>query len=237
MTIICCNRSIVEKLAMPAFDQAVLPSILAAKYVYGQEASIHAYEDPVQSYTFRYTILAVLGNTVARPTCAARWVECRWLPESIRHLSLKLPKKSMADKIKMLQDKKLAWNSYLYRGLGSINGAANSAVPYALPFNHLRPGTLSTICAQELGSGIYLTPSVETAIDYAGSQGAIFVFKRPQLNPKEVNLFEPTIAEWKTMLAANSQDIPRNSTSRPSTSTSTSSSAPSPQTTAEFKEA
>ena len=87
--------------------------------------------------------------------------------------------------------KTLAWNGYLYRDLGSFNGAANPLM-FLTPF-------LSTICAQELGPRVYLTPFLETAIDYAGSQGTIFVFQRPELNPKEVNVFEPTIAEWKTV--------------------------------------
>ncbi|EPS27045.1 hypothetical protein PDE_01986 [Penicillium oxalicum 114-2] len=50
---------------------------------------------------------------------------------------------------------------------------------------------------QDFGPGIYTTPSLELALEYAGREGAVMVFRNPDFRSLEV--WEPNAQEWSTV--------------------------------------
>lgn len=57
----------------------------------------------------------------------------------------------------------------------------------------------------EFGPGIYTSNSLKYALDYAGVNGAIMVFRAPDL--RDINIWEPSSHEW-TQLVASWRGLP-----------------------------
>lgn len=77
----------------------------------------------------------------------------------------------------------------LFRGLSRL--ALNSAMAWFLP------AVSSSRADNEFGPGIYTTPSLEQALDYAGPEDAIMVFQNPDF--QRLNVWEPSRDEWEVI--------------------------------------
>ncbi|GFF96329.1 hypothetical protein IFM61606_03222 [Aspergillus udagawae] len=77
----------------------------------------------------------------------------------------------------------------LFRGLSRL--ALYSAMAWFLPTVN------SNYADNEFGPGIYTTPSLELALEYAGVQGALMVFQNPDF--RTLNVWEPSQDDWTTI--------------------------------------
>ncbi|GFF49845.1 hypothetical protein IFM51744_07188 [Aspergillus udagawae] len=77
----------------------------------------------------------------------------------------------------------------LFRGLSRL--ALYSAMAWFLPTVN------SNHADNEFGPGIYTTPSLELALEYAGVQGALMVFQNPDF--RTLNVWEPSQDDWTTI--------------------------------------